>query len=254
MAGYYEILGSGALTLQRFLNRDGCPRRIIQSMNTKFPLAMTAGLIADPSRAAMLITLLDGQPKSAGELAMAADVSAQSASMHLAQLLHGGFLQVKQEGRHRYYALSKPEVAHAIESLGAISTPQRFTPTGASKELCYARTCYDHLAGEVAIRIIEGMERNRLLTSTGTRDFDLTQRGEEFLKQLRIDVSALRKSRRRFAFRCLDWTERRDHLAGAVGAALCQQMLELHWITRDKRSRVVYVSAKGERELQQLLS
>ena len=174
--------------------------------------------------------------------------------MHLAQLLQGGFLQVRQEGRHRYYSLAKPEVAHAIETLGAISTPQKFVPTGASKELCFARTCYDHLAGEFAIRLIEGMERKRVLSAKGSRDFDLTESGEKFFQQLEIDVASLRRSRRRFAFRCLDWTERRDHLAGAVGAALCQKLIELHWITRDKKSRAVHVSRTGELGLQRLLA
>lgn len=223
-------------------------------MNTKFPLAITAGLIADPSRAAMLTSLLDRRPKSAGELAMAAGVSAQSASMHLGQLLQGGFLQVRQEGRHRYYSLARPEVAHAIETLGAISTPHKFVPTGASKEFCYARTCYDHLAGELAIKLIESMERKRFLTGRGDRDFELTDAGEGFLREMQIDVNSLRRLRRRFAFRCLDWTERRDHLAGAVGAALCEKMIDLHWITRDRRSRAVHVSPKGEREFERLLA
>ena len=223
-------------------------------MNTKFPLASTAALIADPARAAMLTALLDGRPKSAGELAMAAEISAQSASMHLGQLLQGGFVTARPEGRHRYYSLARPEVAHAIESLGAISTPHKYVPSGASKELCYARTCYDHLAGELAIKLIGAFERKQFLVAKGERDFDLTKSGEDFLRHWNIDVLKLRSSRRRFAFRCLDWTERKDHLAGAVGAAICQKMVDLRWITRDKKSRAVHVSINGERELQRLLA
>ncbi len=222
-------------------------------MNTKFPLALTAGLIADPARAAMLTALLDGRPKSAGELAIMADVSAQSASMHLSQLLHGGFLQVRKEGRHRFYELTKPDIAHAIETLGAISTPQRYVPTGPTKELCYARTCYDHLAGELAVRLTTAMETKNYLSKSGTRDYKLTAKGEEFLIGCGINIDLARKSRRRFARRCLDWTERRDHLAGALGTALCKKCFDLKWITPQKNSRAVLVTVLGEREFSKLL-
>jgi DNA-binding transcriptional ArsR family regulator len=223
-------------------------------MNTKFPLASTAALIADPARAAMLTALLDRKPKSAGELAMVAGVSAQSASMHLAQLLAGGFLRVSAEGRHRYYRMARPEIAHAIESLGAISTVQKYRPAGASRELCYARTCYDHLAGELAIRLTDMMERKHFLRAKNEREYEITSDGEKFLSDWQINVGELRKSRRNFARRCLDWTERRDHLAGAVGAAICKKMIEVRWITRDKKSRAVHVTHAGQKELEGLLA
>jgi len=223
-------------------------------MNTKFPLASTAALIADPARASMLTALLDGKPRSAGELAMVAGVSAQSASMHLAQLLEGGLLEVSAEGRHRYYFMARPEIAHAIESLGAISTTQRYRPTGASRALCYARTCYDHLAGELAIRMADAFERNHWLVAKGLREYEVTAEGEDLLNEWRIDVAELRDSRRNFAKRCLDWTERRDHIAGAVGAAICGKLIEFHWIKRDKKSRAVHVTHAGQRELESLLA
>jgi DNA-binding transcriptional ArsR family regulator len=223
-------------------------------MNTKFPLASTAALIADPARAAMLTALLDRQSKSAGELAMVAGVSAQSASMHLAQLLAGGFLRVSAEGRHRYYRMARPEIAHAIESLGAISTVQKYRPAGASRELCYARTCYDHLAGELAIRLADMMERKHFIRAKNEREYEITSDGEKFLSDWQINVGELRKSRRNFARRCLDWTERRDHLAGAVGAAICKKMIEVRWITRDKKSRAVHVTHAGQKELEGLLA
>jgi DNA-binding transcriptional ArsR family regulator len=218
-------------------------------MNIKFPLASTAALIADPARAAMLTALLDGGSMPAGELARVAGVSAQSASMHLAQLVEGGFLIASQRGRHRYYRMSKPEVAHAVESLGAISTVQRYKPSGADQAICYARTCYDHLAGELAIQLRAAFERNGLLVSSGERDYELTLRGEEFLDKWKIDANALRRSRRSFARRCLDWTERQDHLAGSLGAAICQRFLEARWIARDKQSRAVYLSLTGRQQL-----
>jgi len=222
-------------------------------MNTKYPLASAAALIADPARAAMLTALLDGGSMPAGELARVAGVSAQSASMHLAHLVQGGFLAATQRGRHRYYRLSKPEVAHAVESLGVISTVERYKPNGADQALCYARTCYDHLAGELAIQLRAAFERNGLLVSRGERDYELTGRGEDFLEEWEIDADALRHSRRSFARRCLDWTERQDHLAGSLGAAICQKLLESHWITRDKHSRAVHLSLAGRQQLTKLL-
>jgi DNA-binding transcriptional ArsR family regulator len=222
-------------------------------VNTKYPLASTAALIADPARAAMLTTLLDGRSFSAGELARIAGVSAQSASMHLAQLVDGGFLRASQQGRHRYYYITKPEVAHAIEALGVISTAGKYRPVGADKALCYARTCYDHLAGELAVNLTAALERDGLIAARGERDYDLTRRGELFLGKWKIDVDALRHLRRAFARRCLDWTARRDHMAGALGAAICGKFLELGWITRDKQSRTVHVSLAGRQQLSRLL-
>ena len=222
-------------------------------MNTKYPLASTAALIADPARAAILTALLGGNSLPSGELARIGGISAQSASMHLSQLVSGGFLQVSPRGRHRYYSLSRPEVANALEALGAISTVTKYHPSGADRALCYARTCYDHLAGELAIQLRAAFERNGWLISRGERDYDLTHRGEEFLDTWKIDVSALRRSRRSFARRCLDWTERQDHLAGSLGAALCRRFLELRWITPDKHSRAVHLSLAGHRQLFRLL-
>ena len=223
-------------------------------MNAKYPLSSTAALIADPGRAAMLTALLSGGAMPAGELARIAGVSAQSASMHLGQLVNGGFLVARQQGRHRYYSIARPEVAHAVEALGVISTANTYTPTGADRALCYARTCYDHLAGELAVQLRTALERDHLIEAKGDRDYELTRRGEEFLAQWGVDVEALRNSRRSFARRCLDWTVRRDHLAGALGAAICQKLLELRWVTRDRRSRAVHVSLNGRRQLERLLA
>ena len=223
-------------------------------MNTKFPLSSTAALFADPARAAMLTLLLDDRPRSAGELAMGANVSAQSASMHLAQLVEGGLLAVNRKGRNRFYRLTKPEVANALEALGAISTPARYVPAGANRELYYARTCYDHLAGELAVRLAESFQRGGLITPQGSREYKLTRRGEDQLRMWEIDPAELRKSRRSFARRCLDWTERRDHLAGSVGAAICRRFIDLKWIRRDRNSRVVHVSPLGQQELARLIA
>jgi DNA-binding transcriptional ArsR family regulator len=202
----------------------------------------------------MITALMDGRPRAAGELAMAAGVSAQSASMHLAQLVQGGFLRVRPEGRHRYYCLAGPHIAHAVEALGSISTGCVYRPSGASRALCYARTCYDHLAGSLAVRFTAALEQREFIAIRSEREYDVTRSGERFLGEWRIHVDELRRSRRSFARRCLDWTERKDHLAGAVGAAICEKLLEFHWITRDVRSRAVHVSPTGERELSRLLA
>jgi DNA-binding transcriptional ArsR family regulator len=222
-------------------------------MHTKFPLASTAALFADSARAAILTTLLPDRPWSAGELALVANVSPQSVSMHLAQLLQGGLVVVGQQGRHRLYRLAKPEVAHALEALGAISTPQRYVPTGANQALCYARTCYDHLAGEIGVQLTEALARKGMLALKSQREFEVTRLGEELLRSWKIEPSTLRKSRRCFARRCMDWTERREHLAGAVGAAICQKFLDQHWVRRDRHSRALQISSLGERELARLV-
>jgi hypothetical protein len=173
--------------------------------------------------------------------------------MHLSQLTAGGFLHVAQQGRQRYYRIAKPEVAHAIEALGVISTVEKYRPSGTNQALCYARTCYDHLAGELAVQMTAALERNGVIVAHGERDYELTPRGEDFFDKWKIDTNALRQLRRNFARRCLDWTERRDHLAGSLGAAICQRLLEFRWIIRDRRSRSVSVSASGRQQLARLL-
>jgi DNA-binding transcriptional ArsR family regulator len=221
-------------------------------MNTKYTLASTAALIADPARAAMLTALIDGRSLPSGELARLGGVSAQSASMHLSQLVDGGLLGVKQQGRHRYYMIARQEVAHAIEALGVTSTSEKYRPVISDQVLRYARTCYDHLAGELAVRLMDRFEGNGLLVSSGERDCELTGRGEMFFSNWGIDVRGLRQSRRHFARRCLDWTERRDHLAGSLGAAVCEKFLSSGWIRRDNHGRAVHVSLAGRRALERL--
>ena len=201
----------------------------------------------------MLAELLDGRALPSGELARIGGVSAQSASMHLAQLVNGGFLAVKQQGRHRYYSLASAQVAHAIEALGVISTSDKYPPSRSDEVFRYARTCYDHLAGVLAVQVMNFFEGDGLLVPSGERDWELTRRGEHFLGKWNVDVEGLRRSRRCFARRCLDWTERRDHLAGALGAAVCDSFLSAGWISRDKRSRAVHVSLAGRRELSRML-
>ncbi|MBV9183910.1 MAG: helix-turn-helix transcriptional regulator, partial [Acidobacteria bacterium] len=149
-------------------------------MNAKFSLSSTASLIADPARAAMLTVLLDARPRCAGELAREADISPQSASMHLSQLCNGGFLHVKKQGRYRYYSLAGRHIAQAIEALGAVSTSPTFKPR--DRDLCFARTCYDHLAGVLGVKLTSALERSRVLAPQGQMEYTITARGEKFFR------------------------------------------------------------------------
>jgi DNA-binding transcriptional ArsR family regulator len=229
---------------------------------TAYPMAMVGELIGEAGRAAILIALLDGRARTAGELALVANISASSASGHLAKLVGGGLLLGQSSGRHRYYRLAGAEVAQAIEAIGLIAT--RPVPTGAvtavatavgsvqrrqNAEIYLARSCYDHLAGRVAVGMTLALEERNVLRASGERDYVLGRAGSQWFAELGVDIEAARGARRTFARRCLDWTERRPHLAGGLGAALFARMLELGWIARRRESRAVRVTHSGEREL-----
>ena len=160
---------------------------------------------------------------------------------------------MQRRSRHRYYQLAGNQIAYAIESLGSISTPEPYRPSGATQALCCARACYDHLAGTLAVRLAAAFELKRLIVAQGKRDYELTANGESFLREWHVDVDELRRARRSFARRCLDWTERKDHLAGVVGAAICERLFKFRRIRRDHRTRAVHVSRTGQRELASIL-
>ena len=223
-------------------------------------VARVAGLLADPARARILRTLIDGSMRPAGELAFAANISAQSASAHLAKLVEGGLLALQAQGRHRYFRISSPEVASALESLGTLSmalAPRAprgpAIPKSAPALFLRARTCYDHLAGEVAVRICEAMLKARWLISEG-RDFQLTRLGQDRLAALEVDLSAARSSRRAFARTCVDLTQRRPHIGGVLGTALLEMYLARGWILRMPRSRAVSVTPRGVEAFARLCS
>lgn len=159
-----------------------------------------------------------------------------------------------RQGRHRYYRIASADVAHAIEALGVISTPVKGAASRKPDALRYARTCYDHLAGRLAVRLAAALESKGALVSGSGREYDLTGRGEEFFAKWQIDVEKLRRTRRTFALRCADWTERRDHVAGALGAAIFQKLLEFRWIARERGNRIVRVTLVGRRRLTALLA
>ena len=214
-------------------------------------VAAVAALVADPTRAHMLTALMDGRARTAKELAYGAGITPQTASSHLAKLLRARLLAMERQSRHRYFRLAGPSVGHAIEALMAVS-PAR--PRAVSRqpdalhELRLARTCYDHLAGRLGVRVTDAMVRRRLLAPSG-RDFRVTAAGERLLGRLGLDLAGARRERRAFARQCLDWSERRAHLAGSLGAALARRCLDLRWVRRVDEQRTLALTPQGRRAL-----
>jgi DNA-binding transcriptional ArsR family regulator len=230
-------------------------------LGLSYPVAVVGELIGEAGRAAILIALLDGRARTAGELALVANVSASSASGHLSKLVDGGLLVVQSSGRHRYYSLAGAEVAQAIEAIGSIATRMAVAEARGglarqgdslrrreNAEIYLARSCYDHLAGRVAVELTIALEERNVIRAFGEREYALGGDGLAWFEKLGVDVEVVRGLRRSFARRCLDWTERRPHLAGALGAALFSRMLELGWIARRQESRVVRITHVGEQE------
>ena len=209
-------------------------------------ISTPAALMGDPTRAAFLTALADGTTLPASELAQRAGVGASTASIQLAKLVDGGLLEVERTGRHRYYRLADPTVAAAIESL-AVLAPHRAASSlkqaRVGSELQAARTCYDHLAGALGVALLEGLQRQRLLTTK----LEVTPRGTDRFAKLGIEIQELARGRRPLTRACLDWTERRHHLAGALGAALATSFLERGWIERRPGSRAVRLTDSGGR-------
>jgi DNA-binding transcriptional ArsR family regulator len=220
-------------------------------------IASAAALIADSTRAAILRALLPDRPLAAGELARVAGVSAATASFHLAKLLEGGLITVIRQGRHRYYRLAGHEVAAALEALGLISPGLPVRSLRQSREaaaLAEARTCYDHLAGRAGVEVLDGLLRLGLLEEksgrtdrgdTSSHRFEVTGAGAKQLGSFGLNLMQLRRSRRQFAGTCIDWTQRRRHLNGALAEAITSRMFELGWIERGQHRRSVRVTPVG---------
>ncbi|MED4911543.1 helix-turn-helix domain-containing protein [Brevibacillus centrosporus] len=206
-----------------------------------------ASLIGEPSRVAMLLSLLGGKSLPASELARAARITPQTASSHLAKLVEGGLLVNESYGRHRYYRLTNAEVAHALEALLAIATPRPIRSLRESDQvraMRFARTCYDHLAGEVGVALTDQLLSLQMIKEAD-QEFVLTETGRQKLQSLGVDVEFSPKSRRRFARPCLDWSERRHHLAGVLGASLTNRLFDLGWIERLPEGRAIRLTPAG---------
>lgn len=212
-------------------------------------IALIGSLIGDPARANMLTALMAGQALTPTELAAHAGITLQTASSHLAKLEAGGLLTQRKQGRHRYYALSEDEVGLMLESLMGFAASRGLTrhrPGPKDPALRKARVCYNHLAGDYGVRLLDSLIAARQIEMTGD-DLALTDAGRDRVEALGIDYAALRKSRRPICRTCLDWSERRSHLAGSLGEVLLTLFIDKGWAKREKDSRAVHFNSKGER-------
>ena len=209
-----------------------------------------AKIIGDATRIRMLQLLMEGRALTAKELAYGARVEPATATQHLRRLQEGGLVSVKVQGRHKYFKPASSQVAELMELLMVLAPDQEGRAVGPRVEepLRRGRMCYDHLAGELGIGITEALVRQGILRKEADA-FALTRRGADWFAGLGIDVDAARALRRKFAATCLDWSERRDHLGGALGAALAERLVDLGWIARKRNSRAVMVTETGRRRL-----
>lgn len=217
-------------------------------------VAVPAALIGDPVRAALLLALLDDRSMPATALAGIAGVSAQAASNHLAKLIAGGLLKVTSKGRHRYYRLAGPEVAHALEALAVLGPPPPMLErqhSAKARRLRAARSCYDHLAGQLGVALADALEQNGLITASAPERYMLSEAGQQSFERLGMDLAALNAGSKPHARPCVDWTERRRHLAGPVPARLFTRLLELGWVQRGAESRAILITPSGHRGLRQ---
>lgn len=218
-------------------------------------LAPVAALIGDPARANMLSALIGGRALTARELAEEAGVTPQTASSHLAKLEGGGLLAAVKQGRHRYFRLAGADVAELLETIMGVAARTghaRLRRGPRDPAIRHARVCYDHLAGEMGVALFDGLVHRGVIV---TRDGALrpTRRGAAFLGGFGIDVSVLAGARRPLCKSCLDWSMRREHLAGSLGAAILARIIELKWARRDKTSRAVLFSPEGEAKFRRTL-
>ncbi|WP_077033593.1 helix-turn-helix transcriptional regulator [Pelomonas sp. KK5] len=213
-------------------------------------IARVAAAMADPARSRMLAYLLSGEFASAGELARAGSVSAPTASGHLAKLLDAGLLASESRGRHRYFRLAGPEVAHALEALALVAergTHDKAWEAPARQRLREARCCYGHLAGRLGVSLHETLQRIGGLSATN-EGFELSEAGREWLQGMGMEPPPHSAGKRRYAYACLDWSERRDHLAGVLPEAIFQHWLECGWLRRGE-GRAVELTPPGQQRL-----
>lgn len=225
-------------------------------MTADLQLARIAGAVADAARARMLCALLDGRARTATELSLSAEVSSSTTSAHLAKLTELGFLTVVRQGKHRYFQLANAQVASALEALLQLSAKPvaEFEPNTPVR-LRYARSCYDHLAGTLGVTLLDQLLQQGWLEpgKAGAADevtpYELSPAGTALLQALGVQLQQPAKSRRQYACACLDWSERKSHLGGYLGAALLDMMLAQQWLQREPDDRVLHLTAKGRKAL-----
>ncbi|SRR5690606_28246004 len=213
-------------------------------------IAQIGSLVGDPARANMLAALMGGTALTASELALEAGVTSPTASTHLAKLVDGGLVRVKRQGRHRYYALADESVAGMLETIMGVAAtlgPKRVLPGPRDKALREARLCYDHLAGEAGVAMLESFV-DRGFVRLDRETAALSPAGSRFFADFGIDIEAMSHKRRPVCRICLDWSVRRWHLAGGLGAAILERMMRAGWVRREKDSRILRFTPAGRRE------
>lgn len=211
-------------------------------------IALVASLLGEPARANMLTALVGGQALTAGELAREAGVTAQTASAHLAKLEAGGLIALRRQGRHRYFTLAGDDVAGVLEGLMGLAARAghaRSRPGPAEPALRFARVCYDHLAGQMGVAMLDALVEAGRIERAGEA-LRLTGAGATFARRLDIDVEALAAGRRPVCKSCLDWSQRRSHLAGSLGAALLARLIERKWARREPAGRAIVFAPGGQ--------
>jgi DNA-binding transcriptional ArsR family regulator len=225
-------------------------------------IARVAGLIGDPVRASMLAALIDGRALPAGELAFIGNVSPQTASFHLKKLLEASLVGVERQGKHSYYRLTDESVAAVLEGLAGLGAVRRqievrarMLPSPArSTDVRFARSCYGHLAGKLAVDLHEALVRGQLLESRADRGYALTSGGRAWFDRLGVVLPAAARHAEHESRACIDWTERRHHLGGPLGVALFSRMKDLKWLVANPTTRAVRVTDLGARALSAELS
>lgn len=211
-----------------------------------------ATLIGDPTRATIMWTLLEGKAFTATELAITINTSPQNISMHLSKLVQANLLVVESQGRHKYYRFARKEIAYAIEAMISLVPPIVNTKKTKSEKVSaikYCRTCYDHLAGKVGVALTDSLLQQQLITDNET-GFEISPEGEKWFNEFGIPLSVLKQQKRSFLRPCLDWSERRPHMAGSFATALLDKMVLEDWFRKINGSRALVVTAKGKTELQ----
>lgn len=209
-----------------------------------------AALLGDPTRAVVMWTLLDGKAFTATELAITANTSPQNMSMHLAKLLDAGLLCVEKQGRHKYYRFSNKETAYAIEAMASLIPPatSEKKKKDQNSPIKNCRTCYDHLAGKIGVALAESLLEQGIILDIDTK-FEVSPKGEKWFSDFGIHLDDLKKQRRIFLKPCLDWSERKNHIAGSLGSSLLDKMIADDWLRKTENSRAVQITGKGEKEL-----
>lgn len=225
-----------------------------KAVDTTPNLASIGALIGHPTRAVMLEALIDGRDWTASELASQAGVTPQTASAHLRKLVEGGMLRMDSRGRHRHFSLTSTDVADALEALEVLATRRVVRPGLRSMQrgpLREGRTCYDHVAGRLGVTLVDSLVCKRYLEE-GDDAYMVTAEGGRFMSELGVNIDAARQRRRSFARKCLDWSEERYHLGGALGAALAERLFDLDWLRRVPKSRIITVTPYGASNLREL--